>query len=83
MSTPSYKDLRHLTDDKIIELHDQSAIHTNSASVMYCLDELHRREQERYSKIILGYTKKINLLTVLMTISAIVSAICTLILLLK
>ena len=79
--------LRGLSDEEIIKRHDAKAQPPGAGhpqiGVNYYLAELARRDQDRHTRAMLGYTKRIMCMTVVMTISTIVNVIITVRLLCK
>ena len=59
----SIEQLRKLSDEEVIELHDRVATNT-SVGVQFYLDEIHRREQNKQTDVMVKYTKQILLLTI-------------------
>ena len=68
----SVHDLRALCDDELIRRYDNLARNT-SVGTQHYLDELNRRDQVRQTEAMLGLTKRIIWLTVVITIAAILS----------
>ena len=68
----NYKELRGMGKDKLIEEHDNLAKHAQP-SVSYYLEEIYRRDQEESTNNMLCFTKRIYLLTVIITIATIIN----------
>lgn len=64
----SLADLRKLTDDELVERNDVQA-KTTGVGIQYFLDELNRRYQERQTNAMLGITKWIVAMTVVITLA--------------
>lgn len=78
---PSIAELRKLSDEEIIDKHDEIA---NSDSfptgtkldlVKFYIEELFRRSSERQTKSIVGLTKMIAAMTFMMTAATIINVI--------
>ena len=78
----SLSDLRSLTDDELAERHDSEAKKTG-VGVQYYLDELNRRYQERQTGAMLGFTKWITVMTVVITLATLASVGLTVAILLQ
>ena len=61
----SYNELKDTSDNEIIRLHDESAKNT-CVGIKYYLEELHRREQDKNTQIMVNCTVKITYMTVAM-----------------
>lgn len=61
----SYNELKNTPDSEIIRLHDESAKNT-CVGIRHYLDELHRREQDKNTQIMVDCTVKIKQMTVVM-----------------
>lgn len=70
----SIKILRELSDDILIQRHDERAKSTTVGTNHY-LAELARRDQDKQTKAMLKYTWWITLMTGIMTISTIINII--------
>ena len=68
----SLPDLRNLTDDELVERHDSQA-ETTVVGIQYFVDELNRRYQDRQTKGMLGLTKWITGMTVVISIATVVN----------
>lgn len=66
----SIQDLRDLTDEELIGRHDNLARNTVVGTQHY-LDELNRREQKRQTEAMIGLTRSINRMTVVVTFAAV------------
>lgn len=66
--------LRQLSDDELVRLHDAHAKNTVVGTAHY-LGELERRHQQRATDAMLGYTRQITRLTVVITIATVVNLI--------
>ena len=69
-------ELRSMSEADLIRRHDEEAQSTVTG-VDYCLDELHRREQERHTLAMLALTKQMRWMTVVITIATIVGVFAT------
>ena len=69
---PSLFELRNLTDDEVVRMHDEQA-KTTVVAPQYYLDELNRRSQDRQTRAILRLTKLSVGMTVVITIAIIVN----------
>ena len=58
----SIEELRKLSDDEVIALHDGVAQNT-FVGVQFFLDEINRREQNKQTNLMVKYTEKILWLT--------------------
>jgi len=63
-TSPSIRDLRALSDEELISRHDAEAKQT-VVGTQYYLDELHRRQQEWHTAVMVKYTKYILWLTII------------------
>ena len=72
------KELREMTDEQVIEEHDNLAQRT-MMGLNYYLDELNRREQNRQTEAMLSYTRRMLWLTVLVAILTVVNVIAVLV----
>lgn len=74
---PILSKLRSLSDEELIREHDEYVTtHTGIyTDVRYYLDELARRESSAQQGAMLGYTKQIRCMTVIVTIATIVNVI--------
>ena len=70
MMAESVPDLRGLTDEELIGRHDELARNTVVGTQHY-LDELNRREQKRQTEAMIGLTRSINVMTVVVTVAAV------------
>lgn len=70
----SLANLRELGDEGLIALHDEVARHTQ-VGVDYYLDELWRRETARQTNEIVGLTRAIKGMTLVMMIATILNVI--------
>ena len=70
------KELREMSDEDIIERHDDLANSTLIGTKHY-LSELVRRDQDRQTKAMLSLTNKINIMTVVITICTVVITVFT------
>ena len=73
-----YAKLRGMSDDELIQEHDEVA-KGSMVGVNYYLDELARREQDRATNAMLKYTRWITIMTIIMTIATIVNVMVALI----
>jgi hypothetical protein len=69
-----YKQLREMSDQELIEFHDQMAPPT-SVGVAYALDELARRTTERQTARLLDYTNQIRWFTIAVMIFTAVNVV--------
>jgi hypothetical protein len=72
MGVPKIAELRRMSDDGLIAGHDQIADLTQPG-VSYYLDELARRGQLRQADKMLGYTRRISWMTLVVTVATIVN----------
>lgn len=70
----SLKELRALSDEELIENHDNVAKHTQ-VGVDHYLREIARRDQDGQTRAMLGYTKWITILTIVITILTVINVI--------
>lgn len=68
------KELRSLSDEKIIEAHDKLAQHTQ-VGVNHYLSEIARREQHSQTEVMLRYTKWVVIMTFVITIATIINLV--------
>jgi hypothetical protein len=78
MIAHSLKNLREMSEEKLINLHDQAAENTVTG-VNYYLDELARRSQNKQTETMLLYTKRMLWLTVFIAILTIVNVVVVLV----
>ena len=71
----SLGELRGLTDEQVIEAHDQEAEYLGGLSVRYWLAELQRRDQDMQTRRIVNLTWAIAGMTGVMTVATIVNVI--------
>jgi len=71
------KELRSLSDEKIIEAHDKLAQHTQ-VGVNHYLSEIARREQHHQTEVMLRYTKWIMIMTPVVTVATIINLVLVL-----
>jgi len=69
-----------MTDDQLIETHDDLAKNT-VVGTQHFLDEIARREQAKQTEAILSYTRWMTWLTVIITVATIVNVIIAVLLL--
>jgi len=74
MAVPKLKKLRDIPIEELIRRYDKIANNTGEG-INYYLNEIARRDQEKHSKTILKYTKRIALMTLIVTISTIINII--------
>ncbi|SHI86605.1 hypothetical protein SAMN02745751_01247 [Dethiosulfatibacter aminovorans DSM 17477] len=67
-----YKDLVNKSDDEIIKLYDETALHT-SVGLNYFTAELERRSNDKKDKVMIKCTKQITIMTFVMTIATLVN----------
>lgn len=65
-------ELRALSDEELIKKHDQHAPSVQVATKHY-LEELHRRDQGRVSEAILKLTRRITVMTAVITLATIIN----------
>ena len=68
----TYKELRGMGRDKLIEEHDNQA-KSAQPSVSYYLEEIYRRDQEESTNNMLCFTRRIYWLTVIITIATMIN----------
>ena len=68
----SLAQLRAMSDDEIVRLYDKQASNT-VVGINYWTEELNRRSQQRQTDSMLGLTKWITLMTVIITIATLVN----------
>ena len=66
--------LRSISDEELIRLHDYKAQSTEVGTNHY-LTELHRRDQNRATDAMLRYTKQLTWMTIVITIATIINTI--------
>ena len=64
----SLAELRGLTDDEVVRRYDQQAQRTQ-VGLQHWSDELNRRYQERQTDSMLGFTKWITRMTIVITVA--------------
>ena len=67
-----------MTDEQLVTEHDNRAMRTQEG-MNYYLDELTRRAQERQTKAMLGYTRRMLWLTVFVAFLTVVNVIAVLV----
>lgn len=77
MSTPRWEELRAMGDDELIERFDAKAKRTE-IGLGFIRDELMFRAQERQTRAMLRYTKRITVMTVVMTLATLANVAVTL-----
>jgi hypothetical protein len=80
MDSPTLQELRSMTDDQLVETHDNLAKHTG-VGTQHFLDEIARREQTKQTEAILSYTRWMTWLTVIITVATIINVIIAFLLL--
>jgi len=73
----SIEKLRKMTEDELIKKHDEVA-RSIVVGTKHYLDELARRDQERYAKSIRLYTRWITIMTFVMMIATVINVIIAL-----
>lgn len=68
----TYKELRGMRRDKLIEEHDNQA-KSAQPSVSYYLEEIYRRDQEESTNSMLCFTRRIYWLTVIITVATMIN----------
>jgi hypothetical protein len=76
MTAPTIAQLMRMTENEIIQMHDQLAARTE-VDVRYCLDELARRENAQQVKSMRRLTIGITLLTIIVTVATIINVALT------
>lgn len=74
MPAPKIAELRKMSNDELINLHDK-ATPDASLGVNYYVDELARRDQSKQTETILRYTRWIVGLTIVMTLVTVVNVV--------
>lgn len=74
----SLKNLREMSDEKLVDLHDQAAENTVTG-VNYYLNELSRRAQNNQTETMLLYTKRMLWLTIFIAILTVVNVIAVIV----
>jgi len=74
----SIEQLRKLTDDEIIALHDRVANNT-VVGVQFFLDEINRREQNKQTDLMVKYTKQMLWLTVFVAALTVINVIAVIV----
>jgi hypothetical protein len=70
----SIEQLRKLTDEELIALHDTVATHTQTG-VQFYLDEINRREQNKQTDVMVKYTKYMLWLTIFVAALTVINVI--------
>lgn len=65
---PSLSELRTLSDEALVDKHDDLAKNASISTVEYYLNELHRREQKRRSREMRDMTETVRNLTIVITV---------------
>jgi hypothetical protein len=74
----SIEQLRKLTDDEVIALHDTVAVHTQ-VGVQFYLDEVNRREQNKQTDLMVKFTKQILWLTIFIAVLTVINVIAVIV----
>ena len=74
----SIEQLRKLTDDEVIALHDTVATHTQ-VGVQFYLDEINRREQNKQTDLMVKYTRLMLWLTIFVAALTVVNVIAVIV----
>ena len=74
----SIEQLRKMTDDEVIALHDTVAVHTQ-VGVQFYLDEINRREQNKQTDLMVKYTKLMLWLTIFVAALTVVNVIAVIV----
>jgi hypothetical protein len=74
----SIEQLRKLTDDEVIALHDTVAVHTQ-VGVQFYLDEINRREQNKQTDLMVKYTKQMLWLTIFVAALTVINVIAVIV----
>jgi hypothetical protein len=56
-------ELRGMPYDEVVRLHDEEQKRLGAVGVNYYLQELERRDNERHTQVMLGYTNSVRRLT--------------------
>jgi len=76
MGAPKIAQLRRTSDDDLIARHDEASDQVGSGpGVSYYLDELARRGQVQQAEQMLRYTRRIEWMTLVMTVATIVNVV--------
>ena len=78
MPALTLKELREMSDEKLIIEHDNLAQRT-MIGMNYYLDELNRRAQNKQTEAMLSYTRRMLLLTVFVAILTIINVIAVIV----
>ena len=73
-----YNDLKKISDEELIELHDKRDVNTIYGT-QYYLDELARRSNEKINRQMLKFTRWITAMTAIMLLSTIVNVVIAII----
>lgn len=74
----SLKELRSLTDEQLIEEHDNCAASTVN-HIHYFLEEIKRRDQNRQTETIIKYTRIMTWLTVFIAVLTVVNVVAVIV----
>ena len=74
----SIEELRKLSDDEVIVLHDRVAQNTQ-VGVQFYLDEINRREQNKQTDLMVKYTEKILWLTIAIGVLTVINVVAIII----
>jgi|GEM_PF-3652349 len=72
MGIPKYERLKSLSDEELIEAHNNLSVYKEASPYLW---ELHWRKQERYTKSIKKLTISITIMTAIMTLTTIINVI--------
>ena len=78
----SLAQLRALTDEEVVRSYDQQA-QTTQVGLQHWSDELNRRYQERQTDSMIGFTRQIKWMTVVITVATLANVGLTLAVLLQ
>lgn len=80
MVAPKIAQLRRMSDDDLIAKHDEAVDKVGSEpGVSYYLEELARRGQVRQADDMLGYTRRMDRMTLVVTIATIINLMATIV----
>ena len=74
----NYKELRAATDEELIKQFDYWAVSTNLGA-SFLREELHRRESDRQQGAMLGLTKQMNRMTIIILVLTVANVIATIV----
>jgi len=71
---PTYSELKAMSDETLIERYDLLGEHAHVGTGFY-LDELMRREQQRLSEQMLGFTRQMRSMTIVILVLTFINAV--------